>query len=197
MALTIKEQATLVTDVIRQRRSVYADAFLDKEIPDALIEELIVNATWAPTYYQTEPWRFVVLRGRHRARLGAHLLAYYQQQWTVEQFPPSRYEAVRIYAQHSTMVAILFKRHPKVRVKEWEELAAVACAVQNLWLSCAAHGLGGYWDSTDGTVDYIQQLGVLGDNERSLCIFHMGYPDDQPAPKRRRKLLRKKLSWLE
>lgn len=196
MSLIVKEQRLLLTDIIRKRRSVYADAFLKQEIPDKLIEELIINATWAPNYQSTEPWRFIVLRGQHREQLGHHLLDYYQTHWSEEQFPPERYESVKKYPQNSTMIAIIFKRHPKVKIKEWEELAAVACAVQNLWLSCSASGLGGYWDSTDGSIDYVERLG-LGKNERSLGIFHLGYPKEEPSPKRRRKLLRKKLSWLE
>jgi len=195
--IDIIEKKAAITEVIRSRRSVYADEFLDKEIPDAVIEELIINATWAPNYKCTEPWRFIVLRGKHRQKIGEFLLDYYRSNWDEQSFPPSRYEATRNYPQYATMIVLIMQRSTKVQIKEWEELAAVACAVQNLWLSCATYGLGGYWDSSDGAVLYGEKLG-LKDNERCLGIFYLGYYKEEPNPKpRRRKLLRKKLTWSE
>lgn len=37
------------------------------------------------------------------------------------------------------------KRHDSVPL--WEEHAAVACAVQNMWLAATAAGVSGYWTS--------------------------------------------------
>ncbi len=192
-----KNKAAFLSEIIRTRKSVYADDFLAKEIPDSILTELIINATWAPNYKCTEPWRFVVLRGKHRKALGTFLLDYYQREWNEKDFPPSRYEQTRHYPQHATMVAIIMQRSLNVNIKEWEELAAVACAVQNLWLSCTAYDIGGYWDSSEAAILYGAQLG-LKKNERCLGLFYMGYYSPKQAPpKRRRKLLRKKLSWSE
>lgn len=190
-----KEKIELISAVIRSRRSIYADAYLEQEIPDDIIEQLIVNATWAPNYKCTEPWRFTVLKGNHPQRLGAFILDYYQRNWTKEQFPPSRYEATLNYPKNATIVAIIMQRSRKVQIEEWEELAAVACAVQNLWLSCTALNIGGYWDSSAAAIAYGSQL-ALKENERCLGLFYMGYYDhENNHPKSRRKLLRKKLNW--
>ncbi|BDS11218.1 nitroreductase family protein [Aureispira anguillae] len=191
-----KTKLELLTDVIRTRRSIYADDFLEQEIPDEIIKELIVNATWAPNYKCTEPWRFVVLRGKHRKELGKFMLDFYQREWSEKDFPPTRYEHTLNYPQNATMVVIIMQRSKKVKIQEWEELAAVACAVQNLWLSCAAQDIGGYWDSSAAAILYGANLG-LKEHERCLGIFYMGYYDlATTKPKGKRKLLRKKLSWL-
>lgn len=192
-----KDKAAFLSEIIRSRKSVYADAFLDKEIPDSIIEELIINATWAPNYKCTEPWRFVVLRGTHRKKLGAFMLDYYKKEWNAKEFPSSRYEETLNYPKHATMIAIIMQRSLKVKIKEWEELAAISCAVQNLWLSCTTYDIGGYWDSSEAAVLYGGTL-ELKKNERCLGLFYMGYYNqEQTSSKRRRKLLRKKLSWLE
>ena len=39
------------------------------------------------------------------------------------------------------------QRDPGERIPEWEELASVACAVQNMWLSATSYGIGAYWSS--------------------------------------------------
>lgn len=195
--MDMKDKTVSLTEIIRTRKSIYADAFIPKEIPDQLIKELIINATWAPNYKCTEPWRFIVLRGQHRTKIGEFMLKFYKEKWSKKDVSPSRYEQILNYPKHATMVAIIMQRSQKVQIKEWEELAAVACAVQNLWLSCHAEKIGAYWDSSEAAIQYTKAL-RLKSNEQSLGIFYMGYyKNEQNPPKRRRKLLRKKLSWLD
>lgn len=49
------------------------------------------------------------------------------------------------FSKVSYMIAICMKRRasPHKEMPEWEELCAVACAVQNMWLSMTAHGAAG------------------------------------------------------
>lgn len=189
-----------VTRVIRQRRSIYADEFLEKEIPQSVVEEILTNATWAPTHKMTEPWRFIVLQGSQQQKFGSFMADYYKSYYDSrlsEEDSLLRYKYLLKYPLNaSCMVAIILVRHPKIALPEWEELAAVSCAVQNMALSCTAQGLGGYWSSTDAAIAYVQQLG-LAENEQSLGLFFMGYQDpEQPVTRKKRSTLDKKVSWL-
>ncbi len=57
-----------VLTAIRNRRSV---GKMTREVPDrALIERILEAGTWAPNHHMTEPWRFFVLQGDARHRLG-------------------------------------------------------------------------------------------------------------------------------
>jgi len=49
------------------------------------------------------------------------------------------------FGKVSYMIAICMKRRalPHKEMPEWEEMCAVACAVQNMWLSMTAHGAAG------------------------------------------------------
>lgn len=49
------------------------------------------------------------------------------------------------FSKATYMIAICMKRHaiPGKEMPEWEEVCAVACAVQNMWLSMTAHGAAG------------------------------------------------------
>ena len=59
------------------------------------------------------------------------------------------------------------------RVPEWEEIAAVSMAVQNMWLSCYVNNIGSYWSTPALKDDYSKHSG-LNSNQKSLGFFFMG-----------------------
>jgi len=192
--VSIKTEYEILSSIIRSRRTIYANTYINKPIPEELLVEIITNGTWAPTHKRTEPWRFIVLEGKHQEKLGEFMLAYYKEHLSKENFPPSRYEHTLNYPTNATLVAIVFQRSKRVQIPEWEEIAAVSCAVQNIWLSCTANGIGGYWDTSEAVIRYANKLELL-ENERCLGIFYMGYPDPlAEEPKSKRKPIHKKIS---
>src|SRR5207237_8616083 len=68
MTVTDSRLAT-VSEVIRERSS-NLNVDPDREVASELIDELISLAVTAPNHYRTNPWRFVVLTGAARERLG-------------------------------------------------------------------------------------------------------------------------------
>lgn len=87
------------------------------------------------------------------------------------------------------------QRDPAERVPEWEEVAAVACAVQNLWLSCTAYGIGGYW-STPHSIIEAREFLELADGERCLGLFYLGYHQMPDLPGRRIPITQK-ITWMK
>lgn len=191
---TIKTDHKTLNSIIRSRRTIYANNYINKPISEELLVEIIANATWAPTHKRTEPWRFIVLEGKHQEKLGEYMLGYYKEHLSEENFPVSQYEHTLNYPINATLVAVILQRSKRVQIPEWEEIAAVSCAVQNMWLSCTANGIGGYWDTSEAAITYVSKLDLL-DNERCLGLFYMGYPN--PAvdkPKSKRKPIHTKIS---
>ena len=78
--------------------------------------------------------------------------------------------------QSSCVIAICMQRDARERVPDWEELAAVACAVQNMWLSCTAYNIGCYWSSPKAMIEGHEFLG-LEPGQRCLGILYMGFYD--------------------
>ncbi len=164
-----------ISQIIRNRRSVFPNLFTGTNIDRQIIELLLEDANWAPTHRRTEPWRFIVFhRESARRRLGAYLGNWYRENTPAEQFSEMKWRKNREKPlQSACVIAICMQRDPEERVPEWEEIAAVSCAVQNLWLSASAQGLGGYWSSPRAMLEADDFL-ALEPGQRCLGIFYLG-----------------------
>src|SRR5690606_23646915 len=52
-----------LSELIKNRRSVFQAEYSGEPVDDAVIERMLENANWAPTHKMTEPWRFIVFKG--------------------------------------------------------------------------------------------------------------------------------------
>ena len=134
--------------LIQNRRSIYPPSYIDKPIGKEILEQILEAANWAPNHKKTEPWRFKVIRGAAKERLGQYMADFYKANTPEEKFPAMKFKKnIKKAAKSDTIIAICMKRDPAESLPEWEEQAAVAMAVQNMWLMCTAHGIGSYWGS--------------------------------------------------
>ncbi len=159
------------------RRSVFPDQYeAGKEVDDAIIREILVNATWAPNHGRMEPWHFTVFRGEGLKKLARFQSELYKQE-AGDNFKEITYRKLQenpLKASH--VIAICMKRTTTKNIPEVEDIAAVACAVQNMYLSVAAYGLGGYW--TTGGVTYkdtAKSFFNLEEQDRLLGFFYIGH----------------------
>jgi nitroreductase len=188
---------TDLSHLIQQRRMLSPPLFTGETVPRATIEQLLENANWAPTHRKTEPWRFQVVGGEAREALGDHFQQVYQQHTPEEQFKERKYSKLKEKVlQSSHIIVIGLRRDPKESVPEWEEVAAVACAVQNLWLSASAAGLGGYWSSPKIQMEHIGDHLSLTENETCLGFFYLGVAKPV-ALKGERGDWQEKVTWVE
>jgi nitroreductase len=89
------------------------------------------------------------------------------------------------------------KRTTTKRIPEMEDIEAVACAVQNIYLSVTAYGLGGYW--TSGGVTYKPEAKGffnLGEEDKLLGFFYIGHVA-VPSPSAKRQPLADKVNWIK
>lgn len=185
-----------VHQLIQSRRAVYPQQYLDKPIPDQLIHNILENANWAPTHKMTEPWRFKVLKGPGLKKFGTFMAEKYRSMNDLNSFSVAKYEKLKMNPQKAgAVIAICFQRDVKERIPEWEEVAAVAMAVQNMWLTCTAYGIGAYWSSPD-LLQYFGEFEPLAEGEKCIGLFYMGYANAS-ATKPPRKPIEEKVKWIE
>ncbi|GGB89916.1 nitroreductase family protein [Dyadobacter sediminis] len=184
-----------VNNIIRSRRSIQPQNYIQKEIPDDIIRTILENANYAPTHKLTEPWRFIVFKGESLKRLAGFFSERYRTITPPESFSQAKYEAAGEKVLRSGCVIIISAElHPE-KLPEWEEVAAVACAVQNMWLTATAYGIGSYW-SSPGILKELSQFLELDENQKCLGLYFMGYHDAAAAPARRTPI-EDKITWAE
>jgi len=188
----------LFNELARNRRSVFPDQFeTGKRIDDAIVKEILTNATWAPNNGRAEPWKFTVFTGDGLQTLATFQSELYKQE-AGENFKAITYEKLQkqpLKASH--IVAIGMKRTTTKNIPEIEDVEAVACAVQNIYLSVAAYGLGGYW--TTGGVTYNEKAKSffgLGEQDKLLGFFYLGYVAI-PSTGATRLPIEEKVKWVD
>jgi nitroreductase len=88
------------------------------------------------------------------------------------------------------------KRDPNKKFPEVEEIAAVATAVQNIYLSVTVYGLGGYW--TTGGVTYNEKAKPffgLNEDDKLMGFFYIGHVA-VPSPAGKRQPIEEKVVWV-
>ena len=182
--------------LIKNRRSVYPPQFSEEKIENEIIEQILENANWAPTHRHTEPWRFVVFSGNSLEALGKFQAATYQKNTKSEDFKEIKYN--KLLSNHqkaSHVIAIVMKRDEKESLPEIEEVMAVACAVQNIYLTITAYGIGGFWSTGGATYSKeAKEFLELKEKDMVLGFFYLG-KIAKKSPAGSRKPIANKVTW--
>lgn len=192
----MKFSVSEITELIRARRTIYPKDYTEREVHREIVERVLTNATWAPTHGMTQPWRFTVYTGAGRERLSQFLGETYTRMTPPEKFLQRKFDNVtQRPLQSNVVIAIGMVRDPNGKISERDELLAVACAVQNMALTCAAYGLGSFW-ATGGPMTSVAMRDFigLGPEDQAMGLFYMGYPAIE-WPKSYRKPIDQLVEW--
>lgn len=186
-----------LSNAIAARKSSFPDQFIEKEIPKEILDTLLKGANFAPSHRKTYPWRFVVFKGESKADLGNFLAKTYKKITPQEKFSSFKHKKITQKIEKSgAVIAICMQRDSKESVPEWEEIAATAMAVQNIWLQLEGRGLGGYW-STPGTKDSFNEFYTLPQGQRCLGFFYLGFVNAGVAEDKNRRALSEFVQYYE
>ncbi len=135
-----------------------------------------------------------MITGDGLQRLSNYLSKYYKEHTPTERFSEAKLnKLINKPLKSQAVIAICMKNDPTIAIPEWEELAAVSCAVQNMWLSCTALGIGSYWGTPKSALEADDFLN-LEENEKCLGWFFMGYHEHKIEGKRRP--IDEKIKWI-
>lgn len=190
---------SVVNQLIQERRSIFPVHYSGEPVPRFIVEKMLENANWAPTHRFTEPWRFKVFTESGIAKLAAFQANMYKEQSSGNgDFEESKYEKLLkkpLLCSH--IISIGMHRDEKKSIPEVEEIASVAMAVQNMYLTATAYGVGCYWGT--GGVTYMEEAKPFFDLEASdklLGFLYLGMPA-KAWPKSRRRPIQEKVQWVD
>lgn len=183
--------------LLRDRRSISPERYSTRKVHRELVEQILTNATWAPTHGMTQPWRFKAYVGEGMKQIGPRLAEWYALA-AGDAFSASKHAKLVARGERvSALVVLAVVPDPTGRISLEDERMAVACAAQNMYLTCTAHGIGGFW-STPGFMKLpeVKAFAGLPEEAEVLGLFYMGYPEGGEWPKSHRKPLEYVTDWI-
>lgn len=183
-----------IIDVIHGRRTitqVKTDA-----VPRDVIEKLLSAAVQAPNHYKARPWRFVVLTGNGRNKLGDVMAASFLERNPAT--PPEGLDKTRALPLRAPVViAVGVDKPSESKIIEMENITATSAAGMNILLAAAALGLGTIWRTGDWVRDQkVKEFLGFAADQHILGFIYLGYPDMQPEPYVRRGF-EDRVTWIE
>lgn len=183
-----------VFETIHSRHSiskVKADA-----VSRELIEKLLDAGNQAPNHYKVRPWRFIVLTGTARNKLGDVMAA--SQKERLPDLPPEGMDKTRgLPLRAPVLIAVGVDKPSETKVHEVENIAASSAACQNILLAAHASGLGAIWRTGDWARDpQVKQFLGFEADQHILGFIYVGFPDavTEPAP---RPSVDDRVVWME
>lgn len=154
-------------------------------VPRELIEKLLAAAAQAPNHHKVRPWRFMVLTGQARERLGEAMGRALRRR-----NPAALDEAVAVERakplRAPVLIAVGVDRPSQPKVAEIENVSAASAAAQNLLLAAHALGLGAMWRTGDAAFDSEVKAALgLAPDQHLVGFIYVGYPlAGMPPPSR-------------
>ena len=165
-------------------------------VPRELIEKILDAAVQAPNHYKVRPWRFVVLTGEGRNKLGDVMAA--SQHERHPEFPTEAFEKCRTLPLRApVMIAVGVDKPTEAKVLEIENAAATAAAIQNLLLAAHAMGLGAKWRTGEWARDVrVKEFLGFDPDQHILGFIYLGYPEGITQPPTRPSF-EERTRWIE
>jgi nitroreductase len=193
-----KKEIQLFNEIIESRRSTFPYQFeKGKHIPDDIIRQILENANRAPTHKKTEPWRFTIFTGEGLQRF-SQMQAEIYTRYAGDKFKDTKLlNLINYPLMSSHVIAIGMKRSKEQVVPEIEEIIAIGCAIENIYLTVNAYGLGGYLST--GGITYLEEAKSyfdLEDEDKLIGFFYIGYPASVPGTLSNRQPAEDKAKWV-
>ena len=168
-------------DAIIGRQSVAAP-FLSEPGPDGeALRSMLRAAAAAPDHGRLRPWRFVVIRGEARARLGAVFA-----EALLARDPEAPEAALQQERQRPLraplLIAVIGRIDPDhAKIPKVEQILSTGAAAQNLLLAAHALGFGGKWVTGANAYDpEVKRALGAGEHDIVAGLLHFGTVEGTP-----------------
>ena len=153
--LFTETEAAVLNDIMRNRRDVRGNRFVDKPVEEAVLQQLLDAAFCAPSVGFSQPWEFVIIRDKATRQQVKESFAV-ENEKAVPLFEKAKQEAyarlkLEGIIEAPVNIAVFYKtsNKPVLGQTSMEEvgLYSVVCAIQNMWLMGRALNIGIGWVS--------------------------------------------------
>jgi len=185
-----EQEAQLLEEIMRLRRDVRGNRFIDKPVADESVQKILEAALAAPSVGFSQPWRFVLIRDPNTKAQVAKVFE--EENLKAEKLFTD--ERARKYAQLKLEgiteapinLAVLYEHSNKPVLGQTSMIEAgqysTVCAIQNMWLMARALNIGMGWVSilNPPKVESLINAAANQSLVAYLCIGHVDTFYDKP-----------------
>jgi len=171
--------------LLRTRRSA-APHLLTGPGPGAdELDTVLTIAARVPDHGRLAPWRFIIIEGEARRRIGEAIAAAFKADQPGADDARVESERNRL-ARAPLVVAVVSRARPHVKIPEWEQLMSAGAVCMNLVNAANALGYATSWLTEWYAFDrrVLDALGLAPD-ERISGFVHIGRPAEPPVERQR------------
>src|SRR5262249_14242286 len=164
---------------------------------DAALAKILTAAVAAPDHGRLRPWRFLVIRGKARERLGDLLAETLKRR--EPNLPPEVIERDRVKPLRAPLlVVVAVKPLDSPKIPKIEQIISAGIAGQNILLAAHALGFAGKWSTGPAAYDPEVKKGLGLSPEDSIVGFiYLGAPAGDPVTIRRPEYTAVTQEWTE
>ncbi|WP_116113064.1 5,6-dimethylbenzimidazole synthase [Austwickia chelonae] len=182
-----QDEVDALARIVAARRDIRR--FRPDPVPDELVQQVVASGHLGPSVGHCQPWRFIVVsdpRTRERAAAMADSLRL-QQAAGLQEDRAQRLLDLKLEGLREAPLGVVVacdRRAPAEGVLGRAsfpdaDLWSCACAIENMWLTARAHGLGMGW-VTLFRPEELAELLHLPDGVQTLGWLCLGWPDERP-----------------
>ena len=133
-----------MSDFLLSRRSIVVRNMVEPGPSDADIEKILRAGMRVPDHGRLTPWRFKIIRGDAREKMGDILGEAFQKA-----NPDCIEEQVEIekerFLRAPLVIAVISTTNPEHKIPEWEQILSSGAACQNMLTSALSMGYAAQW----------------------------------------------------
>ncbi len=172
--------------LLKTRKSASVKAMGEPGPSPEQLKTILEIAVRVPDHGKLAPWRLVLFEGEARQRFGEIIKARWQTLHPDHGAESLSFQA-GLFLRAPTVVAVVSKAGPHVKIPEWEQLLSAGALTQNMLLAAAALGVGAQWNTDWIAYDHeIMTAMGLSAAEKIVGFVYFGTPaatlEDRPRP---------------
>ncbi len=172
-------------NLLCSRRSVSPNMLTEPGPSADDIQILLLIASRVPDHGRLTPWRFIVLSGEGRERIGQTIAAAFRSDEPGIADDRVAFERNRL-SRAPVVIGVVSRAQPHVKIPDWEQVLSAGAVCMNLVVAANAMGYGTAWLTEWYAFDrrVLDALGLAPD-ERIAGFIHIGTPKEPPVERPR------------
>lgn len=184
--MTSLNDTSSALSLLKTRKSASVKAMGEPGPSPEQLKTILEIAVRVPDHGKLAPWRLVLFEGAARQKFGEIIKARWQKLHPDHGAESFGFQA-SLFLRAPTVIAVVSKAGPHVKIPEWEQLLSAGALTQNMLLAAAALGVGAQWN-TDWIAYDKEIMAAMGlsETEKIVGFVYFGTPqaalEDRPRP---------------